>query len=126
MSLGQRIRKLRMKKGMTQYDIAQILGMGRSNFGHIENNRVIPSSDDIDKIADILGTTTDYLLGREDSVDSNDETPYWMTSKNAPDIKRMLNEENEVLFDGVPMTAEDKEKVKQVLDVLFWDAKKNK
>ncbi|EJW14404.1 hypothetical protein PAV_13c00230 [Paenibacillus alvei DSM 29] len=41
-----------------------------------------------------------------------------------PRHKKMLTEENEILFDGVPMTAEDKEKVKQVLDVLFWDAKK--
>ncbi|WP_420798673.1 helix-turn-helix domain-containing protein [Paenibacillus alvei] len=42
MSLGQRIRELRMKKGKTQYDMAQYLGMGRSNFGHIENDRVKP------------------------------------------------------------------------------------
>lgn len=64
MSLGRRIRELREKRGFTQKYMADRLGMGRSNFGHIENDRVNPSSDDLEKIADILNTSTDYLLGR--------------------------------------------------------------
>ena len=64
MSLGNRIRGLRSKKNLTQIEIAQQLNMGRSNFGHIENDRVIPNSNDLDKIANILDSTSDYLLGR--------------------------------------------------------------
>ncbi|KKX56366.1 helix-turn-helix domain-containing protein [Brevibacillus borstelensis] len=66
MSLGSRIRHRRLEKGLTQDDIAKHLGMGRSNVGHIENGRTNPTADVIDKIADILDTTSDYLLGRVD------------------------------------------------------------
>jgi len=49
-----------------QEDVANFLGMGRSNVGHIENDRVIPTSSDLKKIAELLNTTTDYLLGKEE------------------------------------------------------------
>jgi transcriptional regulator with XRE-family HTH domain len=64
MSLGSRIKGLRSKAKLTQKDIADKLNMGSSNFGHIENDRVTPTSIDLEKIADIFNTTTDYLLGR--------------------------------------------------------------
>lgn len=70
MSLGQRIKRLRKNQGLTQPEIAEKLGMGRSNFGHIENDRVVPTSATLQKIADILNTTTDYLLGRTENPES--------------------------------------------------------
>ncbi|TCZ70975.1 XRE family transcriptional regulator [Paenibacillus albiflavus] len=66
MTLGERIKVLRTKAKFTQLDIAKKLDMGSSNFGHIENDRVTPSSTVLQKIADLLNTTTDYLLGRTD------------------------------------------------------------
>ncbi|MBY0201998.1 helix-turn-helix domain-containing protein [Paenibacillus cucumis (ex Kampfer et al. 2016)] len=69
MNLGERIRERRKKLGFTQIEVAEQLNMGRSNFGHIENGRVIPTSTDLDKIADILNTNVDYLLGRTDDPD---------------------------------------------------------
>ena len=73
MSLGRRIRELRIKKKLTQQYIADKLGMGRSNFGHIENDRVKPSSEDLQIIADILETSTDYLLGRHEAIQQNQD-----------------------------------------------------
>lgn len=70
MSLGSRIRNLRKIKKLRQKDIANYIGMGRSNFGHIEHDRVVPSSSDLKKIAEILGTTPNYLL---DEQYSNEE-----------------------------------------------------
>ena len=61
MSLGRRIKDLRLKKGFTQQYMADKLKMGRSNFGHIENDRVTPTAEDLQIIADILETSTDYL-----------------------------------------------------------------
>lgn len=66
MTLGERIKQLRTKAKFTQLDMGKKLNMGSSNFGHIENDRVTPSSTVLQKIADILNTTTDYLLGRTD------------------------------------------------------------
>lgn len=50
--------------------------------------------------------------------------PAWATSKDLRDFKRMLEEDAPVMFDGVPLDQEDKEKVLKVMEAIFWDAKK--
>ncbi|WP_430510724.1 helix-turn-helix domain-containing protein [Gottfriedia solisilvae] len=62
MSLGYRVKELRKKHNLTQLQLAEVLNMGRSNIGHIENNRVQPSSKHLEQIADLFNTTSDYLL----------------------------------------------------------------
>ncbi|MBN2980156.1 helix-turn-helix domain-containing protein [Cohnella algarum] len=113
-SLGSRIKKLRKERGLTQDDIGRHLGMGRSNVGHIENGRTIPTSETLDKIANILGTTTDYLLGR--SNDPHGKPYYSLTDKDDKDIARkleaMMNElesDSALAFMGEPMDEEDRE-----------------
>jgi len=65
-SLSDRVRSRRVEIGLKQYEVAEKLGMGRSNVGHIENGRTVPPADVLDKLADILKTTPDFLLGRTD------------------------------------------------------------
>lgn len=120
MSLGTRIKHLRTERGLTQQDIASQLEMGRSNFGHIENDRVSPTSEDLQKIADILNTTTDYLLGRDFSGAT---VPEWATYKDKRDFKKLLEEDGEIMFDGVPLSQTDRRRVMDVLTGLFWEAK---
>ena len=84
MSLGARIKQLRVERGLTQQEVASQLEMGRSNFGHIENDRVTPTSEDLQKIADILHTTTDYLLGRDAAAAT---IPEWATYKDKRDLR---------------------------------------
>lgn len=38
------------------------------------------------------------------------------------DLKKFL-EQHEIMFDGIPLTNDDKEKVRAALKVVFWDAK---
>lgn len=63
-TMGKRIRDLRQKRGLTQEQVADRLGMKRPNFSNYEADRVVPPSDILANIADILGTSTDYLHGR--------------------------------------------------------------
>lgn len=115
MSLGNRIRGLRSKKNLTQLEVARQLNMGRSNFGHIENDRVIPSSHDLDKIADILDSTSDYLLGRTNEPETQFLSSAVLTPKDKRDIAKDLEEmlaalESNVAlaFNGEPMDDETK------------------
>lgn len=61
---SDRIKSLRLKKNMSQSELATKLGIGRSNMGHIENGRVEPTKESIVLLSEIFGVTTDYLLGR--------------------------------------------------------------
>ncbi|UHA76128.1 helix-turn-helix domain-containing protein [Paenibacillus sp. 481] len=126
---GARIKQLRMKHGLSQDDVAHTLGMKRANVANYEAGRTTPPSDVLGRIADLLHTSSDYLLGRIEHslpylLDSHEDIPEWATPKDKRDFKKMLEEDAEVMFDGVPIDGDDRDRVMQVLQALFWDAKK--
>ncbi|SHF50996.1 helix-turn-helix domain-containing protein [Caloramator proteoclasticus] len=67
MHIGDRIKKLRTEKQITQPELAKILGVSRSTIAMYENNEREPNIKTINKIADFFNVTTDYLLGRTDN-----------------------------------------------------------
>jgi transcriptional regulator with XRE-family HTH domain len=63
----QRLKELRKKHGITQEQLAQILGLERSTIGKYEGKKeVIPSAEVLNDIADYFEVSIDYLLGRTD------------------------------------------------------------
>lgn len=112
---GSRIREIRKKKKLTQEDIANKLGMGRSNFGHIENDRVIPSSSDLKIIADLLDTTSDYLLGK--SNDSSKHDDKLESLDDILDIDTLLKKN--VVFKGRSLTEEQKRRVSDLIRIAL-------
>ena len=70
MTIGDRVKALRLKKGLTQEELAEKLGYrSKSSVAHIENGRDIPRSM-IVQLSEILDTTPAYLMGWEDSEGS--------------------------------------------------------
>lgn len=60
-----RVKELREKLGMTQEELARKLGYrSKSSVAHIENGRDIPRAM-VEKLAKILKTTPQYLMGWE-------------------------------------------------------------
>ncbi|WP_235334132.1 hypothetical protein [Pelosinus fermentans] len=60
-------------------------------------------------------------MGR-DNIESLSPTA---EGENSNDLIKFL-ERPEVFFDGIPLTKEDKSKIKASLDIIFWDAKQKK
>lgn len=69
---NRRIRELRKEKGLTQNDLAQKLHVKRQIISYYETSRM-PNAEDLILLADELGTTTDYLLGRTDTKSTDAE-----------------------------------------------------
>ncbi|PTX53961.1 DNA-binding XRE family transcriptional regulator [Melghirimyces profundicolus] len=70
--LGKRLKALRGKR--TQEDIAKALDISRARYSHYENGRSEPDTEMLQKMADLFGVSTDYLLGRtNDPAQSFDE-----------------------------------------------------
>lgn len=65
-TFGERIKKLRKQKGLTQRQMAETFGITERNYQRYEASDS-PSNDTLLKLADFFGVTTDYLLGRNDS-----------------------------------------------------------
>ncbi len=60
-----RLRKTREEKGMSQAQLAGKSDLQPSAISHFEAGRRAPSFDNLRALADALGISTDYLLGRE-------------------------------------------------------------
>lgn len=61
---GDRLRWVREFRNLTQSEIEKQLGMGRKQMYRYESGRTDITGDMLDQLATLLGTTTDYLLGR--------------------------------------------------------------
>lgn len=62
----RRIRDLREDRDLTQKQIAQMLGMSQTGYSKYETGENDIPTQILIKLADIYGTSTDYLLGRTD------------------------------------------------------------
>jgi transcriptional regulator with XRE-family HTH domain len=73
-SLGTRIRIARLRYGMSQAELARRIGISNTAMNQIESGKTPdPAASRIKAIADVLGVSADYLLGRCDADD--DEEP---------------------------------------------------
>ena len=64
------IKDIRLRKGLTQADVAAALGVSSVVYSRYETGKRQPSIDMLIQMADIFGVTVDFLLGRQDSEDS--------------------------------------------------------
>ncbi len=62
---ANRLRFLRLTKGLNQVQLAQKLGVKKQSVSNWENDNIMPSIEMLIKIADYFNVSTDYLLGRD-------------------------------------------------------------
>lgn len=60
---GNRLRELRQKQGYSQELLAELLNIGNKQIWRYENGETKPDGETVAKIARLLETSTDYLLG---------------------------------------------------------------
>ncbi len=65
MNFGNRLKTLRIKKKLTQQQLADLLGLTKSVISAYENGLHYPAYDVLIKIARIFKVSTDFLLGVE-------------------------------------------------------------
>ena len=111
MKKGERIKRLREKRGLTQIELANHLNTTKQTISKYEKSIVtnIPS-DRIEQLAAVLETTPEYILGWEQTQKNNDimsdiivemrvdedflslvETLYRMDKEQRTGVKAMLN-----------------------------------
>ena len=68
METGDKIRILRTMKGFSQENMADMVGVSRLAYGDIERNKTRVSKIRLDKIAEVLGVSTEDIEALGDSV----------------------------------------------------------
>ena len=77
-TLGGRIINLRESLNMTQAFLADKIGVTKAMMSKYENNVNVPKADIVGKIADILNTTADYLIGRTNDISPVEKDNTWI------------------------------------------------
>lgn len=68
MTFGEKLKKLRIEKGITQEKLGQIIGVSDRVIGYYEADNRFPKDDILlTKIADYFNVSLDYLLGRTEN-----------------------------------------------------------
>ena len=62
-----RIKELRLSKGLKQSDIADLVNVRQTTVSHWENEATEIDRQSMFKLADFFGVTIDYLLGKSDT-----------------------------------------------------------
>ena len=62
---SERLKELRLKKGLTQTELGEKVGVKQSTFTNWENGKREPSYENLVKLADLLEVSLDSLFGRE-------------------------------------------------------------
>jgi len=66
-----RIREKRRAMGMTMKELGRLVGVSEGAISHYETGRREPDPEMLKRIADVLGVTTDYLIGRDSPASVN-------------------------------------------------------
>ena len=66
MNFGERLKSLRLEKGLGQIALAKELEVGKSVISLWELNKADPTLNNLIKIAKFFGVSIDYLAGLED------------------------------------------------------------
>lgn len=66
-TLADRIQSLRKQAGLTQVDLADKTGVLKSQYIRYETKNVQPPADTMNKLADVLGTSVDFLISGDKS-----------------------------------------------------------
>ena len=72
---GKRLSYFRQKKGMTQHELAEALGISRDLIGHYERRSQNPNLDFVIRVADLFEVSVDELLGFKPERDKRGPPP---------------------------------------------------
>lgn len=73
MDLLERLSELREKRGLTQAEVAEELGVSRQAISRWETGKIKPSTDNLRRLGKLYGVTLDYLMGG--GVEEPGQTP---------------------------------------------------
>lgn len=111
--LGDRLRAIRKEHGLTQQNIADVLGVDRTTYTVYEGGSITPSPATLVKLSQIYNVTVGYLIGVEE---------------NHPELRKIPDEKQEKkLLSSDPISLLKKEEKELMLYFrVLSDAEKHK
>ena len=110
-SIGERIKQLRIRAGLTQQQLAEMVGgTSASAIGMYEQGRRSADKERIVKLCEIFSVSTDYLLGvDEHNVDA---------SKIIEELRIKASQSNCLTLNGAVMNDESRERLLKAIEFI--------
>lgn len=105
--VGQRLQYLRKKRKLPVQSIIDRLDIARSTYTGWELGRRTPKGESLVILADIFGTTVDYITGKTD-----DESPVQTNVKEVLETKR-------ITWDGKDITEDQAEAISRIIEAYL-------
>lgn len=93
MSLGERLKKMREEKGLTQEELGKIINVSKPSISRYEAGTNEPNNETLKKLANFFDVSLDYLMGYSDikepanKILSDKETTIALHNENGYDDK---------------------------------------
>lgn len=124
MDFYEELKQLRKLRGYTIREVSDRSGVSSAYISQLENgNRGIPSPDILMKLSEGLHISYSELMHIAGYLE---EPSHKDTQRKAPINLRRFIRENDLVFEGIHLTDEDKEWIDRMLSALFWRRKQNK
>ncbi|WYU52850.1 helix-turn-helix transcriptional regulator [Bacillus sp. FSL K6-0047] len=104
--LGERLKKLRAARGLSQQELSDKLNITRGTYAHYEVNKRQPDYETLKKISDFFNVSIDYLITGNEFGNSTDEM--W---------KEFLDPKTQIFFKDLQNAPE--EKINEL--IRFWE-----
>ncbi|ACQ53996.1 XRE family transcriptional regulator [Clostridium botulinum] len=135
--LGDKIKKLRKSKNITQEELGKNIGVTTSMVGMYETNARKPSYEVLIKIAEFFSVSTDFLLNTEEKLDMTLDSvkkvynmvkeateEYGIEEVNQPEKQENKIKTLAAHFEGEEFTDEDVEDIENFIKFIISKKKK--
>lgn len=113
---AKRLKYMRKYRNLSQEELGKKVNSTKGTISNYENEHSTPSNEMLVQLANVLETNTDYLLGRSDSMESQESDEDFEAFRNRPDL--------EVWYRNLPKSSEEElEMLKEMYEI--W-RKRNK
>jgi transcriptional regulator with XRE-family HTH domain len=126
-TLGNRIKQLREKLGLTQKELALRIGVARSSLASWEVGRREPDYEMLQKLADALDSNVQYLLTGKNGVSEIPDPWYERdTPPTEADLENIIKEHPNLRLFGNPLDEKTKEDVMLGLRIVWETLQKER
>ena len=122
MKYGERLKKLRENRKLSQQQLAEKLNINRSTYARYELSQTQPDYETLQKLADFYDVSTDYILtGIDSKLTEKDERDI---AKRMEKIKQDLSANGGLSFYGEPLSEEAKESLLEAMEYAVRTAQR--
>lgn len=131
-TLGNRLKSLRQEKGLTQKEVAKLIGTTDVSIGRYEMDARVPKADILNSLAKLYDVEIDYLLTGKETKEYESTLNNRDKKDIEKDLKKIMDdfrdgESGPVYFDGVELDEDDMDKLEIAMRTALEIAKvKNK